>query len=457
MIQSTNNPYDDPKLPQLALVTDPVAMAPILAENFHASLAALDCQIENCAIERIQYRRGRRCRLLYRLNLRHRDGAKKDQWLYGKLVRPGQARRQYEDARAAGNLHNGLWQPVTLLPELEMVVWTFPNDPEMPGLIKAADLSFVQAQINANLAAFGLAEDWRAEPTSFVRVKYMPGKRCVLRYHVRFQNRAGENHEASFYSKTYSDGRSRFHFQVLQQVYAQLAKAINIPRPVLHLDAANTLWQEPWEGRPLIDNLDATDWEELFPRLAAGLASFHQSAAASLSPVNSLEQAFDSAQEDAQMLGWLLPECHLRFAEILAKLTVAKEVLAALPAPATPIHGAIRLEQFVARDREVALVDFDAAGFGDPLFDVAEFITSLQYLEFTAGFARQRLAQAAELFQASYEKQAGPKLSSPRLGFYAISALLSKMHDSMKNLDTRAMQQFEAILEIVDGWLQDLQ
>jgi len=457
MIRSTNNPYDDPKLPQLALVTDPVVMAPIFVKNFCASLAALDCQIENCAIERIQYRRGRRCRLLYRLNLRQQNGQKKDQWFLGKLVRPGQARRQYEDALVAGNLQNGPWPAVTLLPDLEMVVWTFPNDPEMPGLIKATDLSFVQAKINANLAAFGLTEGWRCENAAFERVKYMPGKRCVLRYQIDLQNSTGEKRARSFYSKTYSDGMSRFHHHVVQQVYARLGQAINIPRPIMHLDAANTLWQEPWEGRSLIDNLDATDWEELFPRLAAGLASFHQSQCESLPPVNTLEQAFDSAQEDAQMLGWLLPECHLRFAEILVKLTVAKEALAAQPAPAMPIHGAIRLEQFVARDREVALVDFDAAALGDPLYDVAEFLSSLQYLEFTAGFARERLAQAAALFKAGYEKQTRSHLLPLRLGFYAISALLSKMHDTMKNLDARAMEQFEAILEIVDGWLQDLQ
>ena len=455
MLQTTDKIFHDARLPDLGMVTNPEMMAETFARNFHPTLAANGWQIESCAIERIQYRRGRRCRLLYRLNLRHRDGEKNEQWFLSKLVRPGQARRQYEEALAVGNWQNGLWPAVTLLPDLEMVVWTFPNDPEMPGLRQATDLNFVQAQINANLAAFGLTEGWRCARAVFERVKYMPGKRCVLRYQVDLQNASDEKRTLSFYSKTYSDSKSRFHFQVLRQVYARLAGAINIPRPLMHLDAANTLWQEPWEGRPLLEKLDAMDWEELFPRLAVGLASFHQSVCESLQPVNTLEQAFDSAQEDAQMLGWLLPEYHLRFAEILTKLTVAKEVLAAPPTPATPIHGAMRLEQFVARDREVALVDFDAVALGDPLYDVAEFLTSLQYLEFTAGFSRQRLAPAAELFQTSYEKQAGSRLPSLRLGFYAISALLSKMHDTMKNLDARAMEKFDALWEIIDVWLQN--
>jgi len=456
MIQQSTNPFNDAKLPHLGMVTNSAAMQPILAENFRGALEKLNAHIENCAIERIQYRRNRRCRLLYRLNLKDGSGKKFDQWFFGKLLREGQAQRQYEEALAAGNLQNGVWQPVALLPEFEMVIYTFPNDPDMPGLVKAADPSFAQAQIETNLSAFGLPEGWQCEQINFARVKYMPGKRCVLRYNARLQNRFGENREVSFYSKTYCDGMSRFHYQILQQAHARLSNAINIPRPLLHVGEANTLWQEPWEGRPLIDNLDQADWEELFPRLAAGVASFHRSQCEGLPPVDTLERAFDSAQEDAQMLGWLLPAQRLRFNNILLNFSAAKERLGELPGPLVPIHGAIRIEQFVARERELALVDFDAAALGDPLYDVAEFLTSLQYLEFTAGFSRESLVRAADLFRTSYQKQVLWKLAPSRLAYYAISALLSKMHDTMKNLDVNAMQKFDEILEILEKWSDGL-
>ncbi|MCG3119070.1 MAG: hypothetical protein ALAOOOJD_01398 [bacterium] len=448
--------WRDDRLPALATVTDADAMTPIFAEKFHAALARLEARVESCVLERIQHRLGKRCRLLYRLNLRNTRGEKMDQWFLGKLVRAGQARRHYETARAAGNLQNGLWQAVSLWSDLEMVVWTFPNDPDMAGLVKAADPGFVQAHIEANLAAFGLAGNWRGVQTNFVRVKYMPGKRCVLRYHARLQNSAGEERALSFFSKTYSDGMSRFHYEVLQQVYARLRHAIDIPRPLLHLEAANTLWQTPWEGRPLMAQLDTADWEELFPRLAAGIASFHQSQCEQLPPANTLERAFDSAEEDAQMLGWLLPPCQPHLDEILARLKARREMLlpGAAESPVTPIHGAIRLEQFVARQHELALVDFDAVALGDPLYDVAEFMASLQYLEFTAGHSRQRLAQAAALFIKSYERHVPWKLPPARLAFYAISALLSKMHDTMKNLDRPAMAKRDAIFEVLADWLQ---
>lgn len=452
-MQSRNNFYDDPQLPQLALVTDPIAMAQRLGENFRPTLTQLNCQVESGAIERIQYRRGRRCRLLYRLNLRQQNGEKRDQWFSGKLLRPGQARRQYEAALAGGNLQNGLWPAVALFPDLEMVLWTFPNDPEIPGLRYATDLSFVQTQINANLAAWDLTEDWRCTNVSFQRVKYMPGKRCVLRFQADLEKASGEKRMLAFYSKTYRDAMSRLHYQVAQQVHAQLGHAINIPRPIMHLEAANTLWQESWEGQPLFENLKTMNWDELFPRLATGLARFHCSPCESLPQVNTLEQAYDSAQEDAQMLGWLLPEYYSQFAGILSKLSAAKEIRTT---PVRPIHCAIRLEQFVARGHEVALVDFDAAALGDPLYDVAEFLVSLQYLEFTANFSRARLVAAATLFKNSYAKHVQWEVLSTRVAYYAVAALLSKMHDTMKNLDQPTMMKFAAIWEIMDGWLQEL-
>lgn len=449
--------YDDPKLPQLAMAIDPATMAQRLEENFQPTLAQLDCRVEGSSIERIQYRRGRRCRLLYRLNLRDRHGEKKEQWFLGKLGRVGQARRQYEEALAAGNLQNGLWPAVSLLSDLEMVVWTFPNDPEMLGLRQATDLNFVQAQISANLAAFGLSTGWHCASANFERVKYMPGKRCVLRFRADMRQAAGEKQQLEFYSKTYNDGMSRAHYQAMQQAYAHLGDAVHIPRPIMYLETANTVWQEAWPGQPLLENLEASDWKELFPRLATGLARVHLSRCEGLQTVDTLELAYDSAQEDALMLGWLLPEYHLRFNEVLARLSAAKALAAAPANLITPIHRAIRLEQFLMRDREIALVDFDAAALGDPFYDLAEFLCSLQYLEFTADFSRGRLAVAAELFKTIYGRLVPWELARTRLAYYAASALLSKMHDTMKNLDAKAMPKFAAIWEIMDGWLQDLQ
>jgi hypothetical protein len=349
---------------------------------------------------------------------------------------------------------------VQLWPELNLVVWSFPNDPEMPGLVKAADPAFVQSQVNANLSIWGLHDDWRCEPITLTRVKYMPGKRCVLRYHLRLVDSRGESRELSFYSKTYHDSSGAFHYEVLQKIYDHLSDQINIPRPLAYLKEACTFWQEPWEGWPLIEMLNDLDWDELFPRLATVLATFHQSqcqacpakalAGGDLSTAGHWDDMLDSAREDAAKLGWCFPQYRGRLAEALAALMTAKTVLTEQEMPAVPIHGTIRLEQIVASGDAVALVDFDAARLGDPLYDVAEFLTSLQYMEFSYGLSR-RLSHAAELFTTSYQKQVSWALDPQRLAWYSVAFLLSKMLGSLRHLDRVALQRLEAILEIIEG------
>ncbi len=453
---SPANILADPKLPHLSEVIDAAAMAERFAGAFQTTLATLRARVENCAIERVQYRPGRRCRVLYRLNLREASGNKSEQWFYGKLMRPGQAQREYEKALVDENLRNGAWQPVTIWPDLEMVVWTFPNDPRMPQLAKAVDPRRIREHIDANLKVWGLSRAWRCTEVAVEPVKYMPGKRCVLRCHAHLASSFGESRTLSFYSKSYGDAMSHYHFKVLAKVHQQLGHVINIPRPLLHWDETNTFWQEPCAGRPLIDVLEEYNWEELFPRLGRVLASFHQSRCAGLLQFDALEHACDSAQEDAESLGWLVPEQREFFQRTLEVLTSAKEKLARAHFPSAPIHGALRLEQIVAAGQEVALVDFDAAAFGDPLYDVAEFIASLQYLAFTRGLAPQRLARAAELFQKSYAQHAPWPLDSQRLAWYAVVSLLSKAHDTWKNLDARAMAHGAAIVQLVEAWSDGL-
>jgi hypothetical protein len=460
MIIRCDDLLQDPKLPHLATAVDPAAMAEIFAKNLQPALAARGLQIERCAIEWLQHRRGRRCRLLYRIVMRHAGGKKIDQWFFGKLVRPGQARRQYEEALAAASLQNGAWQPVYLWPELEMVIRTFPNDPALSGLRQAADPVCVQARLNSNVAALGLSAAWRCEEVIVERVKYMPGKRCVLLCHARFANSSGESRRVSFYSKTYSDGKSRLHFANLQKFHdaARRDSQFTLPRPLTHWDEANTIWQASWEGWPLIERLEGMDWNELFPRLAGALAAFHQSPGDGLPPVNALEQGFEAVQEDAPMLGWLLPQHRARFDEALAAIAAAKEILSRQPRKGggAPIHGTMRLEQILVRGDEMALVDFDAAALSDPHVDVAEFLISLQFLEFSCGFPRQRLAKAAELFTTSYAAQVPWRVDPQRVAWHAAVSLLDKMHETLRNLDANTLQQFEAILEIMGGWLKTM-
>jgi hypothetical protein len=154
-----------------------------------------------------------------------------------------------------------------------MILWIFPLDPKLVTLPQVVDPAFVRQQVEANLQLFGVTKNgldaqsgpWRCEQIRYDRVKYMPGKRCVLRYHVTLADPFGTSHDKIFYCKIYQDNRSRYHFDMVQSAYEQFTAqtgAVNIPRPLLHFDDLHAYWQEEWPGNAVIDVLDKYDWRQ---------------------------------------------------------------------------------------------------------------------------------------------------------------------------------------------------
>jgi hypothetical protein len=279
----------------------------------------------------------------------------------------------------------------------------------------------------------------------------------VLRFHVNVVAPSGETRRVNFYSKTYSDGWSAYHFAMTKSLHEQLAvqtREVNLPQPLLHLDGFNTYWQAEWPGDALINVLPEQNWEELFPRIAAMIAALHRSRVEGLRPGPDPDDVMDTAREDGALLIHMLPQVQPFIRPVLEGLEAEKSRIDRQMVPAVPIHGAFRLEQMLVRDAELALVDFDAVSNGDPYYDIAEFLASLQYLEITRGFARQQLLRAAELFLRSYcDLTPGLKYDARRVAWYAQAFLLTKMFSSIKNLDMPALQRLESAgREIITGW-----
>jgi hypothetical protein len=416
------------------------------------------------------------------VTLRHPSGQEADEWFFGRLYPPGQGYNQLERASAAMKhfyvTHDFLRKipPISFWHDLNMIVWVFPQDPKMVTLPYLVDPAFVQEQIEANLPVLtgqvlagavpgtgsnGSPEAWRCSEICYNRVKYMPGKRCVLRFRLTLTGPSGaESRQVRFYSKTYSDGWSRHHFDMLKSAYDQLAAQapeVNIPRPLLHLDGLNTFWQMEWNGRAVIDVLDEKNWEELFPQIAGVMAALHRSRINGFHPGPDPEEVLNTATEDGTKLAFMLPQFQRFIRPVLDRLQAEKSAIERQNVPAVPIHGACRIEQMLVRGSDVALVDFDAVAMGDPHYDLAEFIASLQYLELSRGLPRPRLARAAKLF---YESYAGLvpwswPASRDRIAWYARAFLLTKMFSSIKNLDLQALQRLESAgQEIMNGWLE---
>lgn len=454
----------DHKLAHLRTITD----AHLMANRFIACAAELaaDAVITDCAVEKIYYRPGHSCTVLYRLGGCDAAGAPFDQWICGKAYPPNRARKRFNEALAlapAQNEGNGhatiCWQPAVFWADLDLVLRPFPADAKLPILAKLADAEFVKGEINANRACFGWPATGSVESVRMARIKYMPGKRCVLRYEAAFRD-AQVAASARFFSKTYFDGRSRHHFHLLQaahQCFSARRSKVQIPRPLCHLDGGNTIWQEEWQGHALLDALAVREWPALFSRLAEAAADLHGSGLTNIPPAPDMNDVLQAVIYDAADLTALLPALQQPVSEWLARLQQTLPALVPRALPQAPIHGAFRLEQMLARGEEFALVDFDALARGDPLFDAAEFVASLQFLELSCGLPRPRLQQAAEGFMENYAALVPWPCERRRLAWYALAFLISKMFLAVKNLDRRALQQLDpAGIEICRCWYSEL-
>lgn len=447
----------DVKLPHLEKILDVEQVLQKFKSAFAAYLSAQKLAPKRCVIERIQHKRGKRCRVLYRIILANENGETCEHWFLGKMVKQGQASGQFEAARLSDELSNGTWPAVSLWEDWDMLLWAFPNDPAMRTLRIAADPNFIRSFLSENIDKFGYDLNWRCVEAIVKQVKCKPGKRCVLRVRAVLQSKKGEREHVTFYSKTYPDGNALAHYRALNQVHQHFSENLNIPRPILFIDQANTFWQAEWPGQPLVDMLQFANWDALFSHLGEKIAQFHTMPFRDFAEKHNITTVSREAIENAKMLGWLLPARREHMEDVLDTILQVQQSLPMQYIPKVPIHGALRLEQFLANGNEVSLVDFDATSSGDPIFDVATFIASLQYMELTHGFSRQVVMRAINRFQENYFRLVPWEHNRKRLAWYATSFFLAKMYDSVKTLDRKALDHFDRALEMQSGWLNILQ
>ncbi|RMG62312.1 MAG: aminoglycoside phosphotransferase family protein, partial [Calditrichaeota bacterium] len=365
-------------------------------------------------------------------------------WFSGKLLRPRVAHRHFAQAKQTTPSGNG-WAPALFfLDALRMIVWRFPYEEAMPGLRffeqpERLHQFFSEKLFPAFPAPDGLA--WQG----YRPIKYMPGKRCVLQ-HTFLNKRTGDT--VQLYSKTYPDGQAEEAFDRWQEVARRMKGVMETPLPLAYWQEACTIWMEAWPGEPLLDSPTGLN-ETLFARLGRQIAGLHQLPAGNLEPLILLEDVLASAREDCASLAWHLPEHTSLFQQIGRRIELLCSGIEVGQIPRALVHNALRLEQFLGNGERIALLDLDAAGQGDPLYDVAEFLSSLEYLALCQPEYRQLLAFQSAFLEA-YANQVPWEMDARRLLAYQLTALAGKLHDSIKNLHRPALNRLEEILNMLD-------
>ena len=136
----------DSVLPQLASVLDARAMRRVFERHLFA--AGKSFELLACDIERVKYRPGRNCLIGYKLELRDpATGACHEQRLCAGIYAPDEARARYDRALSEAHTASAWFAPVSLIPPLNMVVWTFPNERKLGALPVMTDTARLREEL----------------------------------------------------------------------------------------------------------------------------------------------------------------------------------------------------------------------------------------------------------------------------------------------------------------------
>jgi Phosphotransferase enzyme family len=335
---------------------DPIAMRKLLQTtlpNFSTGTRRIDdLRIVKSRRNTSKQRNPNPLTLCYELDVNDSDtNTSYTQQLYGKVYRNGASMQVKSNTQA--------WH----LAQLDMLLWTWPDDPGLPQLPQLLDS--------------GATLTWWGEAAHEVRaLRYVPQDRATLCY---LRKPSGGSQEQLFV-KTFCDKRGGAiyrRFKYFWELAQHNTDAPLVAQPLSYCTATHSLWQTQATGVPLAQALSSALASSLACSLARAMDILH---AAPLSLAGS------SVRDTAHWMSEIRRRCNKilravptltdRVTRIADLLEHAAECLR--PYQPTLIHGDFHPEQVWLDGGRIVLFDFDEFCLGDPMEDLAEFITKIE-------------------------------------------------------------------------------
>lgn len=437
----------DCTFPQLAVVLDEARFIASLQAGLGPEFDGN--RIRGIKVKRIYYKPGRSCRLTFEAKIRTAAGGKGEQFFYGKIVPEPKPASLFRRAQRARLVAPRFGPPVALLADLGMVVWAYPNDPNLPGLALLADRAAVKATVERDPAAFGLPAGGTLEELRAGVGKYVPGQRCGYRYRGIWRTAAGEQ-TVQFYGKAYQPGLGRGAHDIMMQLVATEAcrsGRLRVAQPYAFDAGADVVWQEMLPGESFAKEASALDLEAWAGPVAASLAAFHSSRL-DLGPGLGLSQELEELAASSAKIERAYPQFASRVAALRQRLQAAAASLP--PVPSGPVHGSFKISHVFDVGGQAAFIDFDGAGIGDPTYDVGRFLAHLAVAGLNSKTDAEKIAAAIERFRTSYSAGVPWGWPATRVHWYTAALLLSSQ--AYKCVKRIAPERVGAILSAAEAW-----
>jgi aminoglycoside phosphotransferase (APT) family kinase protein len=356
--------------------------------------------------------------------------------LYGRAYLQGRSRTEFDSLAAL--------EGARLVPELDMIVWNFPDDPKLRQLAELLDVTRVVQHFP--YASLPFDRDGIVDLKISV-VRYRPEQRCILRYDIEY----GVNGEhCVLYAKVFADDNGAQVFARIQRCYAAAdAMGVQIARPLGYTPAVRALWQEELRGESLIVSLEAGKFDEPIAAIGHCLAKLH-AADLPMQKAMTREARLADAAKKSRKLAQMLPALDTQLAALIAR---GEAELAQMPPTAeVVIHGDVHFGQFlIAEGGALALFDFDEWSRGDPAQDLADLIVDSHVSQFERDKTTTNRILSTHIsakLLASYRRHAAWHVDDVTVIWHARIQLINKAYRAAIQQEPRWREKVPALVAI---------
>jgi len=345
------------------------------------------------------------------------------QMLYAKAFLDGKSEQRFDAAKVGILVSPRFGEPLIHLPDLDMVIWAFPNDPELPHLPDVIDPQKVLPYLPYDSLPAGVDGPRDLTDVSVEVIHYYPEERCTSRYSLQWGLPEAPR-TVTLIGKTFKDKTGQEVYRRLRQLWQsaqEQPEGFAVAQPLSYDSRVKTVWQEAVPGVPAISLMSTARRKEWLVAIAKGLARLHQSPSVS-STTLALSDHLEDLRTKTEKLQYAFPVSQKPLE--LLRQSLEQSAPRLTPAPRTFIHGDFHLRQLLVHEGKVVFLDFDECGLGDPLQDLASFIVDLHFYDFSAADVQWLGAT----FLRAYKEQIGWEVPLDRLNWHLRMQFVTKAY-----------------------------
>jgi len=342
-------------------------------------------------------------------------------------------------------------RPITHLPDLDMIVWAFPNDSKLHALPKMLDADCLRGELLPTVVEAAAGPGWQIHDVGCDVVQYVPEETCTARVRAQLERGGtGERRALIVYGKIYKEGQGAGTYGMMQQLWESGARRegrLRMARPLAYDHELHTLWQAGVPGTALLeDDLTGHHTHSLIAKAADAVAAFHLTGVSCSRSVE-LAEVRSRLQDMRRLLPQIAPSCRETVEALVDRLLVQGEQLG--DQPVAVLHGDLRLRHIIVDGDDISLIDVDRVCHGSPWQDIGSLAAAILYKGMLTRLPGRVIRGILATFNAHYARSVPWKASNAVVAWYTAVALINERAlRSITRLQQDTLHRVDELIEL---------